>query len=90
MDYAKNAQGQASAARPQTELEGSLSEIRIHLLNTIDSAREIAARVLAPTPPAPTAATVAPVAVTYHQKLRELAELADQLRGIVGELNGRI
>lgn len=90
-DLGQKAQYQANAEpRPATEIEGVIGEIREHLVGTLSSAREIAYRVLPPTPEKASNANVSPIATTYYQKLRDVAELCDQLRGIVGELNGRI
>ena len=86
----QNMQNTPPPSRPDTELESVIATVHGHLQVTLDCARQIAERVLPPTPTPGGAANISPIAVTYQQKMVELATLADTLRYLVGELNGRI
>jgi hypothetical protein len=86
-----NGLSQAATARDATELEGLINTLRQHMFDAHTGVRSIFCRVLPPTPSGTsTAATIAPVATTYADRIRELIAAADDLRSLVGELNGRI
>ncbi len=74
-----------------TELDAALSALYGALQASQAHVRGIFHRVVPPVPPAPNTGTaVAPVATTYLQKIGQLSEVADDIRLMLSDIDGRI